>query len=89
MSSISTVLSSGSLDVLSKYPLMQPPAGVESNFSNPKNQNRQFLIVSSILLGIMGLFFLNRLYTKIFILGKYFWDDCRSNLLPSVDRKHG
>lgn len=82
-----------SLDVLSNSPAIQPPAGVESNFSNPENRNPLLLVVTSLLFGIMGIFFLIRVYTKSFIVRKYSWDDCKSNLFIAMtgnmtDAKH-
>lgn len=65
----------GSFNALSNSPATQPPAGVESNFSNPRNQSQLLLVVTSFLLGIMGIFFLIRVYTKSFMVRKYSWDD--------------
>lgn len=73
--SLLTGLTPESLDVLSNYSVIQPPAGISSDFLNPKTQNQPLLGVTSLLLGIMGIFFLNRVYTKSFIVRKYSWDD--------------
>lgn len=62
---------------LSDYPTLQPPAGVKSNFANPQSQNVPLFVVTSLLLGTMGAFVLNRVYTKMFIVRKYSWDDCK------------
>ena len=63
------------LAALSNYPMLPPPVGIQSNFANAKSQDLPFLVVDSLLLGIMGVFFLNRIYTKTFIIRKYSWDD--------------
>lgn len=70
-------LSPESFIVLSTEPATQPPTGVESNLLNSKDHNHPFLILNSLLLGIMGLFFMNRLYTKKFIVREFSWDDCK------------
>ncbi|MCJ1437582.1 hypothetical protein MMC27_006969 [Xylographa pallens] len=64
------------LNALSNVPALAPPPGIESDFINPQNQSLSFLLVTSILFGIMTIFFLNRIYTKAFIIRKYTWDDC-------------
>ncbi|KAL8742954.1 MAG: hypothetical protein Q9190_004645 [Brigantiaea leucoxantha] len=62
-------------NALSHIPLQQPPPGVVSNFGNATNQNSPMFTIDSALLGIMLLFFSNRIYTKAFIVRKYTWDD--------------
>ncbi|MCJ1243743.1 hypothetical protein MMC30_000940 [Trapelia coarctata] len=63
------------LGAFSNVPALSPPPGVQSNFVNPENQNQIFYIVTSILFGIMVVFFLNRLYAKLVKIRKYSWDD--------------
>lgn len=63
------------LATVTAYP---PPVGIESNFVNPENRNRPLYVVTSLLLGIMILFIINRAYTKTFIVRKYSWDDRKS-----------
>ena len=65
------------LAFLTSYPILPPPAGVQPNFGYAKNRNLPFFVVDSILLGVMATFFLNRVYTKSFIVRKYSWDDCK------------
>lgn len=62
-----------------KYPLLPPPKGVRSDFENAPNRNASVFVVDSIALAIMVAFFLNRIYTKHFIVRKYSWDDRESN----------
>ncbi|MCJ1421743.1 hypothetical protein MMC32_008109 [Xylographa parallela] len=63
------------LNALSDVPALAPPPGIESQFVNPQNQSLSFLLVTSILFGVMTIFFLNRTYTKAFIIRRYTWDD--------------
>ncbi|MCJ1382008.1 hypothetical protein MMC17_005120 [Xylographa soralifera] len=63
------------LNALSHVPALAPPPGIESNFVNPQNQSLSFLLVTSTLFGVMTIFFINRIYTKVLIIRKYTWDD--------------
>ncbi|MCJ1405114.1 hypothetical protein MMC11_008340 [Xylographa trunciseda] len=56
-------------------PAVPPPVGVKPNLTNPDSTGHILIIVSSILLGIMLSFVLNRLYVKIFMTRKFGWDD--------------
>lgn len=86
MSSFLANLTAEELSALSDYPALQPPSGIEPNFATPESQNQPLIIVSSLLLGIMGLFFLNRVYIKTFVSRRYSWDDCKStNLLEAYE----
>ena len=76
MSSFLANLTAEELGALSNYPALPPPSGIEPNFATPESQNQPLLIVTSLLIGIMGLFFLNRVYIKTFVSRKYSWDDC-------------
>ena len=64
---------------LASYPIIPPPPGVVSNFINPETHNLPLFIIPSLFLGVMGIFVLNRVYTKTCITRKYTWDDrkCR------------
>jgi hypothetical protein len=81
---MSSSLTPGELDAFMKYPALQPPAGVQPNFAEPENQNQPLFIITSILLGIMAVFLMNRGYTKLCITWKCSWDDCKSRLVPYV-----
>ena len=63
---------------LSKYPILPPPEGVASNFTNPINHGKPQVVVTSLLLGITVVFVLNRFYMKTFIARKYTLDDRKS-----------
>lgn len=76
-------------DAIKNSPAMQPPAGVQPNSADPVNQNQPFLIVSSLLLGIMAVFIMNRAYSKLWITRRYSWDDCESCMVPCVSASGG
>ena len=62
---------------LSNTSIIPPPTGVESNFANATIHNLPLLIVSSILLAVMGVFVLNRVYAKKFLVKRYSRDNCK------------
>ena len=77
MASSLSDMSPEQLSAMASYPALAPPPGVLSNFtSDAPNQNAPFFVVTSLLLGIMGVFILNRFYAKTFLIRKYSWDDC-------------
>ena len=61
----------------SDQPLISPPPGVTSNFTNPPNHGRLQIVVTSLLLGVTAVFLLSRIYLKVHIVKKYTWDDCK------------
>lgn len=65
----------------SNQPLLPSPPGVTSDFKHPVNHGGRQIVVTSLLLGITAIFFLNRVYMKTYIVRKYTWDDRKfSNL---------
>lgn len=81
LSIMASSLSNMSSEELASYPALPPPPGILPNFDNTANRNVAFLAVTSLLLGIMALFVLNRLYAKKVLIRKYTWDDCKSDEL--------
>lgn len=79
LSHMMTSLANLTPEQLSSYPALQPPPGVVPNFMHPENQNRPLLVATSIELGIMIVFVLNRFYSKSVLIRKYSWDDCQSS----------
>jgi hypothetical protein len=68
--------------ILKMTPAITPPMGIVPNFKNPPTiKSIQYGITSS-LLALMLLVFLNRVYVKTFLMKKYGWDDL--TLLLSV-----
>ena len=65
------------LALWSETPALEPPPGVESNFTDPEDRGSIILIVGSTLLALMILLYSVRMYTKFFVIGKLSWDDCK------------
>ena len=59
----------------SNQPLIPPPPGVTSNFTNPPDHGRLEIVMTSLLLGVTTCFLLSRVYMKVYIVKKYTWDD--------------
>ena len=64
-------------ELLSSTPLASPPDAVQSNFGDAANRNISVYVVCSVFLAIMLCFYVNRIYTKIYIVRRYSWDDCK------------
>ena len=54
----------------SEVPALEPPFGAESYFTNPEDRSSVILVVGSILLALMILFYSVRMYTKLFVIRK-------------------
>ncbi|QSZ32014.1 hypothetical protein DSL72_001583 [Monilinia vaccinii-corymbosi] len=63
------------LALLGSTPAIPPPEGVTSNFVHPHSKGSTQITVTSAILGIMLLFFINRLYVKALLTKKVTWDD--------------
>jgi hypothetical protein len=63
------------LAMLVDVPAMVAPDGTTSNLANPKNNSEPLFVVTSLLLGLMILFIINRFYVKAFMVKKYSLDD--------------
>ena len=61
--------------VLDTYPALEPPAGVEPNFVNPEDRGYILNSVATVLFCLMVCLFANRIYTRLFIIRKFAWDD--------------
>lgn len=66
--------------IRNNLPALQPPAGVESNFINPEDRGYIQNIVSTVLFCFMVILFANRFYTKLYVIRKVSWDDCKCAL---------
>ena len=62
--------------ILDTYPALAPPAGVEPNFVNPEDRGYILNSVATVLFCLMVCLFANRIYTRLFIIRKFAWDDC-------------
>ena len=57
------------------FPLGPPPPGQLSNFKDPETRGPAIVAVCYVSLALMWPIFLSRLYTKVFILRQFGWDD--------------
>ncbi|KAH8667571.1 hypothetical protein BGZ60DRAFT_409543 [Tricladium varicosporioides] len=78
MSQISELFTNAPPELLAYFaqtPAIPPPDGVQTNFTNPETRALTQVITTSIILGFVLLFFLNRVYSKVFLMRKLTWDD--------------
>ncbi|KAF2867719.1 hypothetical protein BDV95DRAFT_610622 [Massariosphaeria phaeospora] len=68
-------LSSSELAVLANTPLIPPPAGIESNFLDPRTRASLQVSYTSTFLCIASVFYLNRVYVKARLMRCWTWDD--------------
>lgn len=61
------------------YPAHPPPPGVTSNFENPVSLAKPLIVVNVLFIALMTLIVFLRIYTKHFIVGQLWWDDCKWN----------
>lgn len=64
-------------------PAMAPPPGVKPNFKNPKSSAYESIVTISVCSFFMVLFFVLRMYSRIFVSHSLGWDDCKSKV-PSI-----
>lgn len=60
---------------MQNYPLQPPPPGQTSNFDDPQTRGPLFIITSSVFLAIMWIILILRIYSKVRIIRKFWWDD--------------
>ncbi len=64
-------------------PAAAPPPGIIPNFENPEDRGPILVKVGGVLVGLMMVFVINRVYVKIWVVRKAWWDDltvCLSTL---------
>ena len=66
---------------LSRVPGLQPPPGVVPNFVNPESRAHATIVGNGVATGIMMVFVITRMYTKLFISKAFGWEDCTQTLL--------
>ena len=66
------------------YPLQAPPAGQTSNFIDPETRGPAIVILCSVFIGIMWPIFILRLYSKVWVIRKFWWDDGKSLVFFSL-----
>ncbi|KAF2121687.1 hypothetical protein BDV96DRAFT_627957 [Lophiotrema nucula] len=63
------------LAMLASMPAITPPNGTIPNFVDPYSKGPTQIIVTSIILGLVVIFFCNRAYVKLWLMKKLSWDD--------------
>lgn len=63
-------------------PAMAPPPGVTPNFIDPPNLRHIVVLVLTLCMSFSTVAILMRMYTKLFILRKTAFEDCRYQYLP-------
>ena len=77
-------------DALKQIPAASAPPGITSNLINPYDRGWVLVVVSTIFLAIGLIAFLVRLFAKVFIIKKLFWDDRMPSLIAHKDlTNHG
>ena len=61
--------------MLATYPSIAPPNGITPNFVNPYTRGPEQIEVTSVILGLVIIFFINRCYVKLWLMKKVSWDD--------------
>jgi hypothetical protein len=70
-----TNASPAELAIFANTSAIPPPNGVTPNFKNAESRGSLQIAVTSVLLGLMILFFINRIWVKLFLNKKVAWDD--------------
>lgn len=65
---------------IENIPLGAPPAGQSSNFENPNTRGPAVVVVCSVFIAIMWPFLLLRLYSKVWVIQSFGWDDGKLSL---------
>lgn len=65
---------------MENYPALPPPSGVVPNFVDPETRAPVIIVFCALSLGLMWPILITRLYSKIWILHSFGWDD--GTLLP-------
>lgn len=69
------------MTALEDYPLHPPPSGQTSNFDNPETRGPAIIILCSVAIGIMWPVFILRLYSKVWVIRRFGWDDGKPGIL--------
>jgi len=69
------LISSLPAEYKSKYPALQPPPGVQSNFVDPDSRGYVLLTVGSILFALMVFVLAARIYVRFFVARQFSWGD--------------
>ena len=75
MASPSTITATAFEGYPTHYPLQLPPRGQIFEFDNRDTRGPAIVILCSIFLAIMWLVFILRLYSKVWVIRRFGWDD--------------
>ena len=67
----------------SNTPMVAPPPGAVSNFSDPKTQSTNLIILNTVFLPLMLIVVGIRLYSRAFLSHAVGWDDCKCRMIIS------
>ena len=59
-------------------PGLAPPNGIIPNFKDPSSQKQVVIAANVICLVIASIGLFIRVYTKVFLVKRYGWEDCKS-----------
>ena len=76
--------SSAELSAYENYPLSPPPPGQTSNFENPESRGPAIVVLCCVFMGIMWPIFILRLYSKVWVIRRFGWDDGKPAALPAI-----
>ena len=66
-------------------PALAPPAGVQSNFDNPKTLKTSLVAINGIFLPLMLIVVAIRLYSRGKIMHAMGWDDCNNAYCQMIE----
>ena len=66
------------IEALLNGPGLAPPHGVIPNFIHPSGQQGVIIAANAICVAIATISLLIRMYTKVFLVKRYGWEDCES-----------
>ena len=72
------------LSAYENFPLQPPPPGQISNFENPESRGPAIVILCSVFIGIMWPIFILRLYSKVWVIRRFGWDDGTPDTFPGL-----
>ena len=67
----------------SNTPVVAPPSGAVSNFSDPKTQSTNLITLNTVFLSLMLIVVGLRLYSRAFLSHALGWDDCKCRVITS------
>ena len=78
------MVSPAEIAAFENYPLQPPPPGQTSNFIDPESRGPAIIILCSVFIGIMWPIFILRLYSKVWVIRSFGWDDGKPEVLLAL-----